>query len=101
MMTPNSRSCHSTCWGEGLTSLKFSARENTVDARQRERATTKTELFLDTEEAKDMGYHGPFFGIPEASISWLQMRQLPDAGQVSTFSKGRGQGSAASHSRDR
>src|SRR5436305_10783895 len=22
-MTPNSRSCHSTCWGEGLISVKF------------------------------------------------------------------------------
>src|SRR5690242_18834749 len=23
MMTPNSRSCHSSCWGEGLMSVKF------------------------------------------------------------------------------
>src|SRR5215469_6713633 len=32
-MTPNSRSCHSTCWGEGLTSTKFCAHAmDTVEA---------------------------------------------------------------------
>src|SRR6266849_1594099 len=72
MMTPNSRSCHSTCWGEGLTSAKFSACTRTDADRQS--AITTTALALTFDRVQGTAYRRLF-----SWVCWRGVSRIPPA----------------------